>query len=87
MESRGASADMGSDNNASESPSWDTEYHVSGLDSQIENSPQGRIYERENIQRSIGRTNTTPITRHRMCAATVKTTINKSTTRQSEAAP
>ena len=30
MESHRASADMGGDNNARDSPSWDTEYHVSG---------------------------------------------------------
>ena len=32
------------------SPSWDMKYHVSGPDSRSENSPQGRIYERENIR-------------------------------------
>ena len=51
MESHRASADMGGDNNARDSPSWDTEYHVSGLDSRLENSPQGRVYERENIRK------------------------------------
>ena len=91
MESHRASADMGSNGNTMNqtrgSPSWDTKYHVSGPDSWLENSPQGRIYERENIRRSIRRTSTTPIMRHRLCVATVKMTINKSTTRQSEAVP
>ena len=75
MESHRASADMGGDNNTKGSPPWDTNYHVSGPDSQLENSPQGRVYERENIRRSIRRTSTTPITRHRICAVTVKMMI------------
>ena len=91
MESHRASADMGGNGNTmvrtKGSPSWDTRYHVSGPDSQLENSPQGRIYERENIGRSIRHTSTTPITRHRICTATMKMMINKSTTRQSEAVP
>ena len=87
MESHRASADMGSNGNVMSSPSWDTKYHVSGPNSRLENSPQGRRYERENIWRSIRCTSTTPITRHRMCAATMKITINKSTTRRSKAVP
>ena len=55
MESHRASADMGGNGNTVNqtrgSPSWDTEYHVSGLDSRLENSPQGRVYERENIRK------------------------------------
>ena len=50
MESHRASADMGGNGNVMNSPSWDTRYHVSRLNSQLENSPQGRIYERENIR-------------------------------------
>ena len=91
MESHRASAGMGGNgstmNQLRDSPSWDTKYHVSRPDSQLENSPQGRIYKRENIRRSIKRTSTTPITRHRICAATVKIMINKSTMRQSKAVP
>ena len=42
---------MGSDNNTKDNPSWDTKYHVSRPDSQLENSPQGRVYERENVRK------------------------------------
>ena len=51
MEPHRASADMGSDNNTKDSPSWDTKYHVSGPNSRLENSPQGCIYERGNIRK------------------------------------
>ena len=87
MESHRASADMGGNGNMVGSPSWDTRYHVSGPNSRLEKSPQGRIYERENTRQSIRRTSTTPITRHRMRAATMKVKINKSTTRRSKAVP
>ena len=91
MESHRASADMGGNGNTMNqtrsSLSWDTKYHVSRPNSQLENSPQGCMYERENIRRLIRRTSTTPIMKHWICAATVKMTINKSTTRQSEAFP
>ena len=87
VESHRASADMGGNGNMMSSPSWDTRYHVSRSNGRLENSPQGCIYERENIRRSIRRTSTTPITRHRICAATMKVKINKSTTRQSKAVP
>ena len=87
IESHRASADMGGNGNMMSSPSWDTRYHVSGPDSQLKNSLQGRIYERENIRQSTRRTSTTPITRHRICAATMKITNSKFTTRQSEAVP
>ena len=54
MESHRASADMGGNGNMMNqtrgSPSWDTKDHVSRPDSRLENSPQGRIYERENIR-------------------------------------
>ena len=54
MESHRASADMGGNGNMMNqtrgSPSWDTKYHVSRPESQLENSPQGHIYERENIR-------------------------------------
>ena len=50
MESHRASADMGGNGNMMSSPSWDTRYHVSRPNSQLENSPQGCIHERENIR-------------------------------------
>ena len=50
MESHRASADMGGNGNIMSSLSWDTKYHVSRPDSWLENSLQGRIYERENIR-------------------------------------
>ena len=91
MESHRASADMGGNGNMMVQTkgglSWDTRYHVSGPNSRLENSPQGCIYEKENIRRSIRHTGTTPITRHRICVATMKMAVNESTTRRSKAVP
>ena len=50
MEAHRASADMGGNGNTTSSLSWDTRYHVSRLDSQLENSLQGHIDERENVR-------------------------------------